>query len=307
MKKINVIILILLLTLPVILRGFTFQTESKETTVTLQQLKQYTLTEFKTHREKHEKIIDDTWKGVNLNELLKTLPTYDKVRITSADNYQVRLTKEEIEKNNPILALYRNNVELKENEIRLVISNMRDMYWIADISSIVVEKAYTFPTPSKVFIVESVLATERLQINPKPFKDVQGYRLSVLFAPILPIVKEPVRICTMDGIEQQLDYEQYLQEGVFVKNADNYELRSPSMPGGMWMKKMAYMQVGSNGFLIVSSYTDLTFMELAKKLGWELPSKSIHLMGNKGESTFQCSELKVADLLNTQYRYFTWE
>lgn len=45
-----------------------------------------------------------------------------------------------------------------------------------------------------------------------------------------------------DGVMHRLDFEKYLQHAVLVENDGKYDLKSPDMPAGMWIKNIAAIQ-----------------------------------------------------------------
>ena len=107
------------------------------------------------------------------------------IELNSSDNYQVKLSKEQVSDNIPILALKRNEEVLNENNIRLVVSGLRDLYWISELKSIRLLKSLEFPGIEIIRPFTDIKGRIRLIENPKPFTKCKGY----LFADIVSSLK----------------------------------------------------------------------------------------------------------------------
>jgi len=241
--------------------------------LSLEKLQSYELTEMKTHRVKNEKVKDDVWLGAALEDILTEFKVtdFDQMKFTSEDNYQVRLTKQEIEEYSPIIALMRNDNSLNEEKLRLVVPQIRDMFWIQGIVSIATEKKNELPFPHTLFVAEQIISTLEIISDPAPFTKVNGYKFIDLVAGVFPMLQSEFLLISADGVSHKLDFEKYLRNAVLVINDDKLNLQSPDMPGGMWIKNLAYIQMFDRAVFFKDQINNLH--NLSKLLGWKENSK----------------------------------
>jgi len=228
-------------------------------------------TEMATEKEKDGELIKRLWKGIKLEDILKkyNLTDYDQVKFSSDDNYQVRLTKEEIITHDPLIALYLNGEELEGN--RLIIPGMPGMYWISDVSLIETEVQAHFSLPGMFQFAEGYLDDLELIKNPEPFIDVEGYYLPQLLQMVMPSMEGQYLLIGRDGISHLLDFNDYLAKAVLVKSENGYILQSPQMPGGMWIKNLAYIQKGDIAIIFRSQFS--SWEEVRTLTGWKVIPK----------------------------------
>jgi len=237
MKKI-IFIFVLLLSLS--LNAITIYSDHiAEQTLVLDSLKHLSVVKFQTHRDKNGKVSDDEWEGYLLKEILSVyhIKQFDRLEINSTDNYQVKLTDEEISEHQPILAYKRNGKLLDESHLRVVSATLRDMYWATDIKSIKTIQQTVYPPVKTIYLFSTLHNQIALHNNPQPFTNIQGYFFKDLYSLAIQQVQLPVRIETHDGLIMELNYEQFLKNAVLIRNKDGkIDIKSPSMPGGMWPK-----------------------------------------------------------------------
>jgi len=149
------------------------------------------------------------------------------------------------------------------------------MFWIQDISSIKTESISDIPFPHTIYFAEPILQNTQLRVELPPFVKVNGYTFPEIIAPAFPFLKDDILIVGKDGVKHSLDYEKYLKNAVLVKNGDSFDLKSPDMPAGMWIKDLAYVQIFDVAVLFQSHFTSLT--EVNSILNWNSFPDKVHL------------------------------
>ncbi len=222
-------------------------------------LDSYEKIEIATHRNKDGEEKKDNWVGVKLTDILQEydISNYDKLCFISTDNYLVRVTKDDILNNNGILALGRNGKTLDDEHIRLVIPEIRDMFWIQDISTIKTESISDMPFPHTIYFAEPILLNTRIRDELPPFVKVSGYTFSEIMSQAFPFLKDEMLIVGKDGVKHSLDYDKYLRNAVLITNGDSFDLKSPDMPAGMWIKDLAYVQIFDVAVIFQSHFKSL--------------------------------------------------
>lgn len=218
----------------------------KNTPLDLSILSQFEKVKVNTHREKNGKVSDDAWEGYRLTDIFKyyQIEQFDLLEVNSIDNYQVKLSFEEIKEHQPILAIKRNDKALSENQLRIVASSLRDMYWASDIKNIIFTVKTEYPKSKKITPFSAVKRQIALIDDPTPFKNVKGYYFKDMID-LLNIDPElPLKVSTRDQLILELDYKQFLEKAVLIQNPDgSIDIKSPSMPGGMWQKNIGMIVV----------------------------------------------------------------
>ncbi len=279
MKKIlTIICLIVWLTLS----SISIIDGKKTNEISLKELQLMPQTELKTHRDKDGEIRDDIWIGASLKDILVEfqISDFDQLRFTSEDNYQVRLTKLEIEEYSPIIALNRNDEELNEEKLRLVVPQIRDMFWIQGIVSVTTEQEDDMPAPYTLFVAEKIIENIEIVPDPEPFKNMEGFFFIDLISPKYPNLQDEFWLVSADGVSHKLDFEKYLRNAVLIVDERKYNLQSPDMPGGMWVKNLAYIQMSDRAIFFKDKLSNLHNM--SRLLGWKaLPAFFIDQDENK--------------------------
>ena len=234
-----------------------------------EKLESYEKVEIATHRNKDGEEKDDNWVGVRLTDILQEydIANYDKLCFISSDNYLVRVSKEDIINNESILALVRNGKILTNEHIRLVIPTIRDMFWIQDISTIKTESISDIPFPHTIYFAEPVINRTQIRDELPPFVKVSGYTFPEIMAQAFPFLKDDILIVGKDDVKHSLDYDKYLKNAVLIKNGDSFDLKSPDMPAGMWIKDLAYVQIFDVAVIFQSHFISLT--EVNDILNWD--------------------------------------
>ncbi len=278
--KSKILILTLLITFS--MNALTLIDRDRTIDVSLEELLSYPQKQVETSRDKNGKVSIEIWTGVDLKQLLdkNQITDFYQLRFTSEDNYQVRLSAAEIVEHSPIIALQRNGEKLDETQIRLIAPQIRDMYWIQGISTVTTEKKTKLPLPYSLLTAEKILENMEIQFDPVPFKKVEGYYFIDLAARAFPILQGEFLLVSSDGVSQLLDFEKYLKNAVLIRVEDRFNLQSPDMPGGMWIKDLVYVQTFDRAVFFKDRISDLK--AIGNLLGWkELPELLLDQDGNQ--------------------------
>jgi hypothetical protein len=272
--------------------------ENNEYQLTLEEFSRYTQRSFTTQREKDNETKKDNWEGITVQSILAELniEKYDELKFTSDDNYMVRIKKADILKYDPILAFKRNGKELVPGKFRLVIPGMRDMFWIQGVVYIETLNSIKMQFPRTLFIAENILRKKDLQTELEPFVDVTGYRFPQLIEDIFPLMQEEILVVGKDGVQHLLDYQKYLKNAVLVKNEGTFNLQSPDMPAGMWIKNIAFVQQFDRAVFFKSHFQDLS--QMTQLLDWQVIPAQINIITE--------NETLVIDS-NTSFNNNKWE
>ena len=243
--------------------------ENNEYQLTLEKFSRYTQRSFITQREKDGKAKKDIWEGITIQSILAefNIEKYDELKFTSDDNYMVRIKKADILKHDPILAFKRNGKKLPPEKIRLVIPGMRDMFWIQGVVYMESLNSIKMQFPHTLYIAENILRKKDLQTELEPFVNVSGYHFSQLIEDVFPLMQEEILVVGKDGVQHLLDYQKYLKNAVLVANEGTFNLQSPDMPAGMWIKNIAYVQQFNRAVFFKSHFKDMN--QIAQLLDWQ--------------------------------------
>lgn len=226
--------------------------------------------ELKTSREKDGQIRLGNWQGFRFDKWLEkqNLGEFTNIRFESPDRYLVNLSLEEYSTRETWLVIAKDGAHFDNNSLRLIIPSMREMYWISDLKRVVLENFVPLPTPKRFYLMKPFLDTQKLHKNPKPFVKIEGW----LFNELLPKLSESptnkVILYSRDGLKQNLEFPLHLEGAVLEKTKDDtYNLKSPQIPGGMWIRDIVYLQCDSQALISKSSLNSL--IDFAKLFGWE--------------------------------------
>ncbi len=259
-------------------------------------LDSYEKVEIITHRNKDGEEKNDNWIGVKLTDILDEfdITNYDKLCFISSDDYLVRVSKEDILNNKSILALVRNGKPIKDENIRLVIPAIRDMFWIQDISIIKTETITDTPFPHTIYFAELVLNKTQIRDELPPFVKVTGYTFPEIMSQAFPFLKDEVLVVGKDGVKHSLDYDKYLKNAVLIEHDNSYDLKSPDMPAGMWIKDLAYVQIFDVAVIFQNHFTSLT--DVNNILNWtSFPDEVILHFNEKTEKQNSNEKFKTGN------------
>jgi hypothetical protein len=225
---------------------------------------------FTTTRVKSGEIQEDVWTGFRFNRWLNEniqIP-YKIIRFESADNYMVSFSKAEFDSLECWLAFTQNGQPLPDNGLRLIFPQLRDMKWIRGLERIVLEDFSPLKLPVRFEFLDKRLKKETLIDNPPPFTDTKGY----YFADLLPLSARKdthsVVLYSSDGIKCSLEYPRHLDGAIIELTDYGFSLKSPSIPDGMWLKDIIYLQI-DDWALIKSDNLD-ALITLNRIMDWKL-------------------------------------
>jgi hypothetical protein len=227
------------------------------------------------------------WKGVELSKLFDVcqLKENDIIRISSKDNYQVDLSKKDLQENIAILALYCDGKKLDETHLRLIVPSKREMYWIKDVYSINEIAKNATSIPHIIYIAENVVNCN------KPDK-IKFSEFSSFFPKFgdneyLAIAK--------DGISHSFSYDKYLKNAIIMTKRNNYKLLSKTMPLGMWINNLCFIQNQDTGIVFLKNFKDME--NLAAIMKWKFENKKVTLIMNDGNKKIVESKIVNKDML----------
>jgi hypothetical protein len=235
--------------------------------------------ELKTHKEKDGEIRLGNWRGFRFDVWLKQqdLGDFNNIRFESADRYLVNLSREEFDNMETWIVTSQDDIPFENNALRLIIPSMREMYWIRNLQRIVLENFVPLPQPTRFYLMKPFLSNQKLYNEPKPFVNIEGYYFSEFLPKLSPGDKHQIILCSSDGLKQNLDYPLHLEGAVLEKTQEGtYNLKSPQIPGGMWIRDVIYLQ--SDNMALIDQKHINSLINLAKLLGWESnPELSFHI------------------------------
>ena len=225
---------------------------------------------FTTTRVKAGEVQEDVWTGVRFNQWFNdnTQISYKIIRFESADNYMVSFSKAEFDSLDCWLVFTQNGEPLPENGIRLIFPQLRDMKWIRGLNRVVLEDFSPLKLPARFEFLDKRLKQETLIENPPPFTDTKGY----YFADLLPLSARAdthsVILYSSDGIKCSLEYPRHLDGAIIELTDYGFNLKSPRIPDGMWLKDVIYLQI-DDWALIKSENLD-ALITLNRIMDWKL-------------------------------------
>jgi hypothetical protein len=233
--------------------------------------------------EKKGQILSYTWKGFRFDHWLqdKGYEHFTGIRFESPDRYMVTLTRYEFEQNECWMVFEQNGESLDINTFRVIFPALRQMYWIAGMSRIVLEDFVPLKLPQKFLFMDKAITKLKLVQEPKPFVKIQGYYFDDIYKSISTQDSVHVIMQSGDGLKIRLQYPHHLA-GAVLELTDNgtYNLKSPQIPGGMWLNDIVYLQINEVAFIREKALSQL--VEISKSLSWHLqPPFQVLLNTNK--------------------------
>lgn len=227
--------------------------------------------EFSTSREKDGVVNTQVWSGIRFDKWLTEQKPGDfaRIKFLSRDHYEVSFSKVEWDSLTCWLAYAEDGKVFPKQQFRIIFPFLREMHWVRDVQRVVLENEKDIPMPRKLTSFERFFKEQKLINNPQPFKRLQGYSLDLFLADLSEKpVKDIVAYCA-DGLIQNLSYPAQLSGAVLELTEDGkYNLKSPQIPGGMWMKDVVYLQCDSMAIIAMKHISKL--IPIAKILSWEL-------------------------------------
>ncbi len=243
--------------------------------------------------EKKGEIIKYSWKGFRFDKWLEAngFTDFTGIRFESPDRYMVTLTRYEFEQNECWMVFEQNGEKLDQNTFRVVFPALRQMYWIAGMNRIVLENFSPLKMPRELIFMERAMAKQQLIQEPKPFVKIQGYYLEELIKSLGNPESAHIVMQSADDLKIRLEYPLHLSGAILELGPEgNYNLKSPQIPGGMWLNDIAYIQIGEKAFIRERYLHKL--VELNKSLSWhlQLPFKLL-VIEPEGRRSVQMADL----------------
>lgn len=245
-------------------------TQGKSTEIKYQELAALPRQEFTTVREKDGETRRDTWQGIRFDQWLKkhVSAPFSVIRFESADRYLVNLSRAEWDTLACWLVFGADGKDFPEQAMRIIFPALRDMKWVRDVSRVVLEDFDPLKLPLRFEFLDERLKETSLQEDPAPFVDTKGY----YFKDLLPLSARndtcAVVLYSQDGMKLALEYPLHLEGAILEVSDDGFNLKSPSIPGGMWLKNIIYIQM--NDFALIDTQNIDALIALNRVLDWKL-------------------------------------
>ncbi|MBW6514425.1 MAG: hypothetical protein K0B87_06680 [Candidatus Syntrophosphaera sp.] len=249
--------------------------------------------EFTTLRDKDGEAQLDTWQGFRFDLWLKSKldKPFKVIRFESADRYRVSLSKAEFDTLACWLAFAHNGEPLPEEGLRIIFPQLRDMKWVRDLDRVALEDFDPLKMPARFEFLDQRLQRETLLQNPAPFTNAQGYHFADLLPKSSRVEEFRVVLYSRDGMKLSLEYPQHLEGAILEVRDEGFNLKSPRIPGGMWLKDIIYIQI--NDFALIHRDNLDALIALNRIMDWKL-SPEVHFVVKKNNAE---GRVRLNDLL----------
>lgn len=239
-------------------------------------LKQEEITTFRT---REEGVRTDKWKGIRFDNWLKekNLRDFSTIRFESDDRYQMSFEKVAFDTTSCWLVTQNDKEIFAPENYRIIFPNLMQNHWVRNISKVVLQDFRPIARPVRVYFVDQdrqqnwspELQNLKLHQDPKPFVNIRGYFLEDLLKTLKSGKKADLVFFSRDGFKLRLNYPLDLKGAVLeLTEAGNLNLKSPQIPGGMWVKDLVYIQIGKTALLQKAALNRL--IDLNQHFGWQL-------------------------------------
>lgn len=239
---------------------------------------------FETVREKDGETRRETWQGIRFDTWLESRvkTPFKVIRFESDDRYMVNLSKAEWDSLECWLAFAQGGKEFAGGSMRIIFPALRDMKWVRDIQRIVLEDLDAMGLPKRFEFLDTRLQSIEIKDNPAPFVNTKGY----YFKDLLPLSARDsscnVILYSRDGMKMGLEYPQHLEGAILEVTDDGFNLKSPSIPGGMWLKNIIFIQMNDLALIDIENIDAL--IALNRVLDWQL-SPDVMFVVEQGGTT----------------------
>jgi len=263
--------LIIFILIPTWLFSLIIKTPESTSSIGLDSL-QLPLKKITTERVNQGETSKEIWEGVAIEKIIAA-SAYDEIILRSFDGYMIRLTKKQIEDNHVILAIGKDGENREEAKWRLVSPTLREMYWIRGVEEIELVKQAFNLLPNTIYLAENYIDHIGIRDSLPGNGKAEGIYFSNLYPDVFPILEGEFTFLTKDGIIKKYNYNRYLEKAVIIKADSAYSLKSPDMPGGMWLKFLAYIQHDKRAIIFRDQVE--SWEKLATSLEWNKVPKNI--------------------------------
>jgi len=264
--------------------------------------------EFHTSKELDKETVINTWKGIRFDSWLKEqkLGDFALIRFKSGDRYEVSFNKAEWDTLTCYLAYSAEGKIFPKEQLRIIFPHLRSMHWVRDVQQISLENAKELPMPVRFISWHDFFSSQKLLKDPNPFKNIEGYPLDSFIADLSDAPVKDVVLYSSDGLIQNLSYPSQLGGAVLERAANgSFHLKSPQIPGGMWMKDLVYLQV--DHLAIINTNASAALIPLAKTLNWQInPESTVNLYySNDMEDELILGDALAEPMVFDGTRYFS--
>lgn len=247
---------------------------------TYEELAEIPRQEFTTTRVKDGETRSDTWQGFRFDNWLEQFvdKPFSVIRFESPDRYMVSLSKAEFDTLACWLVFASSEEVFPEGSMRVIFPALRDMKWVRDLDRVVLEDFDPLKMPVRFEFLDERLKQETLLDDPAPFTNTKGY----YFADLLPLSSRAesfnVVLYSQDGMKLSLEYPLHLEGAILEATDDGLNLKSPQIPGGMWLKNIIYIQIDE--FALIHTGNLDALIALNRIMDWKL-SPEVHFILHK--------------------------
>ncbi|MDD3562345.1 MAG: hypothetical protein PHR32_01545 [Candidatus Cloacimonetes bacterium] len=242
--------------------------------------------EFQTTKELDGETITTTWKGIRFDKWLKEQKLGDfskialqsgdhfegdfaKIKFISGDRYEMTFNRAEWDTLTCWLAYSQDGELFPKEQFRIIFPHLYSQFWVRDLQEVRLEDYQENPMPQKLTSMSIFFMEQKLITDPKPFVKMRGYRFDDFIGELSENPIKEVLIYSADGLIQNLSYPKQLSGAVLqIDENGKYNLKSPQIPGGMWMKDVIYLQCDARALIDMKYFSKL--VPLAKTLAWPL-------------------------------------
>ncbi len=263
-----------------------------ETQVAYDELVALPRQDVETVREKDGELRRDIWQGIRFDLWLKPrlLDAFNVIRFESEDRYMVSLSKAEWDTLACWLVFGQGGKVFEEQSLRLIFPALRDQKWVRGLDRVVLENFDPLKLPARFEFLDQKLSADKLVQDPAPFVNAKGY----YFKDLLPLSARekscPVVLYSQDGMKLALDYPFHLEGAILEVTDDGFNLKSPQIPGGMWLKRIIFIQMGDTA--LIDTHNIDTLVALNRVMDWQLsPAAKFLVESADGARTYPLAEI----------------
>jgi|GEM_PF-278513 len=245
-------------------------------------LRQIPRQEVKTTKMRDGSII--LWQGFRFDNWLKDngFTSFEQIKLQAPDLYQVAISGSDLASLEAWMVFGREGEELADDEVRILFPGLREMNWLRNPVRVMLENEIKLPLPKSFLLMSKALGELKLAQDPPPFVNIRGNFFADLHQAYFPAGAQHYLILTKDDLKSILDYPAHLQKAVLEHKADgSYSMKSPQIPGGMWLNEISYIQAGETALITEDGMGEL--IGIAKRLNWELnPDSMVYFVTQSG-------------------------
>lgn len=252
--------------------------------------------EITTYRTREEGVRKDHWVGIRFDTWLREngLRDYSTIRFESDDRYMMSFEKVAFDTTACWMVFENDKEKFSPEHYRIIFPHLTQNYWVRNISRIVLEDFDPIPIPKKIYPMQRVTANLRLIVDPTPFVGISGYYFEDMMRYLKSGKKADVVFYSEDGFKIRLSYPMHLKGAVLeLTDSGMLNLKSPQIPGGMWVKNIIYIQINKTAMISESHLNKL--IDLNKLFTWDLGAKAtISVKGRQGSWTMSFADALAA-------------